>query len=552
MVNEECNGHMILYRGSLKSCNYYCSYCPFSKRKISQKELEKDKEQWDAFVMSLTEKGGALGVRALMVVPYGEAMIHPWYWGGLGHISALPFVDGVGAQTNLSFGVQKSVEDFEKAGGRIEKLRLWATFHPEMTKPGEFAQKCKRLKSLGVSVSAGAVGVPQNMEILRLLRRELPEDTYLWINKMDGLGRPYTQEEKEEFLRIDPYFLRELVPVPADVSQCRGRLFVEGNGRLRTCNIGPLLEEGWEDICRKAEMGNDRLLPGLPGTEWKKGEKENFPLPKCGRKRCSCYLAYGGRGNDWNRMLFGPYSLYRIPRRPKAVFLDIEGTLLFHQTVPTEVMAGLEGLHRDRIPLFFATTLPLKDARKRCRKIWHLFSGGIFAGGAHLLMKKAGADGMGEEKGKEEDGEWGEVFYFLEEALLGKLEALKRKYFFRILAIRKNDKIYKITLLRPYHKDWEESEPEELFGTIWEKAGQGVRYFMEGNCLQIVAKEATKANGIRTLCQWMNIEPEDTYAVGDSKEDEEMMRVCNGKKEYMHLVAQLRAPAESNETPNID
>ena len=72
MVNEECNGHMILYRGSLKSCNYYCSYCPFSKRKISQKELEKDKEQWDAFVMSLTEKGGALGVRALMVVPYGE------------------------------------------------------------------------------------------------------------------------------------------------------------------------------------------------------------------------------------------------------------------------------------------------------------------------------------------------------------------------------------------------------------------------------------------------------------------------------------------------
>ena len=82
MADRRKNSHMILYRGSLKSCNYRCSYCPFSKRAMSKGELEKDEEQWDSFVRSLAEKGHALGVGALMVVPYGEALIHPWYWEG--------------------------------------------------------------------------------------------------------------------------------------------------------------------------------------------------------------------------------------------------------------------------------------------------------------------------------------------------------------------------------------------------------------------------------------------------------------------------------------
>lgn len=563
MVNGEEKKHMVLYRGSLKSCNYHCSYCPFSKRQMSPRELEKDREQWDAFVQSLMEKGGVLGIGALMIVPYGEAMIHPWYWEGLARISTLSFVDAAGAQTNLSFDVEKALEGFQKAGGRTDKLRLWATFHPEMANLREFVQKCKILIGLGVEVSAGAVGVPQNLETLHLLRRELPVEIYLWVNKMDGLGRLYTQEEKEGFLRIDPYFLRELVPVPADISQCRGRLFVEGNGRLRICNIGPLLEEGWEDICRKAGEKNDGLLSGFHGTIWEKGEKDIFPSPKCGRKRCSCYLAYGGRENDWNRLLFGKYPLYRIPQRPKAVFLDIEGTLLpdagldrnpvtggglkqsarnLQRTVPAMILAGLEGLYREGIPLFFATTLPLKDARKRCRKIWHLFNGGIFAGGACLLMKKKEADGAEAKAGRKEDGWQKEIFCYLDETVLNKLELLKQKFFFRILAIRNGEKIYKITLLRPCRKAWKEQEAEELFMALGEEVGHGIRYFTEENCLQIVAKKATKENGVRLFCQWMNITPKETFAIGDSKEDEEMMRLCHA----------LSDPAERGGTPPID
>ena len=53
---------------------------------------------------------------------------------------------------------------------------------------------------------------------------------------------------------------------------------------------------------------------------------------------------------------------------------------------------------------------------------------------------------------------------------------------------------------------------------------------MEDNCLQIVAKEATKANGVKELCRWMKIAPKEIFAAGNSKEDEEMMKLCLGKE----------------------
>ena len=97
------DSHMILYRGSLKSCNYHCSYCPFSKKPLSEKELGKDREQWKAFVETFQAHGRRMRIGALMVVPYGEALIHSWYWEGLARISALPWIEAVGAQTNFSF-----------------------------------------------------------------------------------------------------------------------------------------------------------------------------------------------------------------------------------------------------------------------------------------------------------------------------------------------------------------------------------------------------------------------------------------------------------------
>ena len=230
-------GNTLIYRGSLKSCNYRCSYCPFSKRRTSARELEQDRAQWFSFLQSFPGQAAASGIRALLIAPYGEALIHPWYWEGLAHISACQNIDAVGAQTNLSFPLESSLSRFTEHGGIQKKLRLWATFHPEMTTAEAFANQCRRLFAAGISLCAGAVGVPKHKNLIQTLRRILPAEIYLWINKMDGLKRPYTEEEIRLFQSIDPYFDRELRHVPADERLCFNRLFVEADGKVRRCNI---------------------------------------------------------------------------------------------------------------------------------------------------------------------------------------------------------------------------------------------------------------------------------------------------------------------------
>lgn len=492
-----------VYRGSLKSCNYSCTYCPFSKHGMYKAELEKDKRQWFSFIQSYCRQAGKKGIRALMVAPYGEALIHPWYWEGLAQASALSWTDAVGAQTNLGFPLGKMSRIFQSAGGVAAKLKLWATFHPQMVSVEEFVRQCARLADMGVGLSVGAVGVPENIQLLKYLKSRLPTGIYMWINKMDGIGRPYAPGEVQAFLEIDPYFYRELMPVAADASQCQGRLFAEAGGRRRLCNISAAIDGGWEGF-------------------FEAGSGQNSQPLSCGRKQCTCYLAYGGRENLQNRMLFGPYPLFRIPRRPKAVFLDIEGTLLPKQgqgcrgaKIDPGLQAGLEALSKEGTALFFATTLPYKEARERCRKFWHLFHGGIFAGGAHAVWEKEGR--------KEE------FFYYLEEECLPcllYLDKMKSKFHFRIMEYKNGGRHYKITLLRPQHMAWGIQEAEEVARLLLDTAKGKVRYFTEGNCMQIVSARADKAAGVMLACKWLGISPKEAFAQGDSAQDARMMEIC--------------------------
>ena len=497
-------GHMVLYRGSLKSCNYKCSYCPFSKHAMSQEELVKDRRQWNLFVSTYLKQAENLNLRALMLVPYGEALIHPWYWTGLAGISASAGTDAVGAQTNLGFSVKEALDDFRNAGGLTRKLRLWATFHPQMTTVSEFAEKCMVCMEAGVTVCAGAVGVPEHEGLLHQLREELPEEIYLWINKMDGLKRPYTQKERESFADIDPYFFRELTEHAADVSQCQERIFLDGSGRLGFCNISSTIHAGLDTYALQSGFAS------------------------CKRKRCSCYLAYGGRENLLNQLLFGPYPLFRIPRRPKAVFLDIEGTLLPKKSagsslykkeesgsgISKEWITGLTVLaEREKSLLFLATTLPYEDARKRLQSIWHLFAGGVFAGGAHILWK-----GVSEQ------------IYFLKEAdtCLKYLKPFEKQFHFRILTYKKCGRCYKITLLRAGRKLWSGEEADQLINQMPGPVRRQVRYVTEENCLQILAAGTGKAAGVRLLCSRGGISLKEVFAAGDSAQDEEMVKMCMG------------------------
>ncbi len=494
------DGRTILYRGILKSCNYHCSYCPFSRHPVSERELAKDREQWFSFIRFVERHVAGWGIRALMVVPYGEALIHPWYWQGLAQLSALPQIRAVGAQTNLSFPLRLFTDCFAGVGGQKEKLRLWATFHPEMTEVSVFAERCRELHDQGVQICAGAVGVPQNLPVLESLRRALPEEIYLWINKMDGLKRPYTDQERAAFTALDPYFIRELLPVPADTDRCRERLFAEGDGRLHTCNISPPLGLRW------AEKN-----PDLPAA--------GFPAPVCRRKICSCYLAYGGRNDPVSRMLFGPYPLFRIPRRPRAVFLDIAGILLPNGECMEEFSVVLPLLAQEGTVLFLTARLSYREAMERCQSIRHLFRGGIFAGGAYLVLQSEGECGEGREQFFDLDEFWNSAEPFLQK--------MARCYAFRILCYKHKGRCYKITLLRPRHRPWEEAEAHRLYESLPGK--HSVRAIRQGSCLQFVDRRADQAGGVRLLCRWMGISHTEVFL--DSAAGEEETDKRKGVKE---------------------
>lgn len=456
-----------------------------------------------SFVKQKRQYAKNWGIRALLVAPYGEALVHPWYWEGLALASSLDGMDAVGAQTNLGFAVKQMAGRFADAGGVFEKLKLVAAFHPQMATVQEFSQRVRQLQELGVTVSAGAVGAPENIGLVRQLQKALPEGVHLWINKMDGLRRAYTEDEKKAFAEIDPYVFREWMPPAADVSKCQGRIFVEADGRLRTCPLGPVLGQGWQDICRESQ---NRRPPGVP-------------QPVCRRSVCTCHLAYSGRDDFMNQVLFGPYPLFRIPRKPRAAFFDIAGTLVPKPgsgkagKVPVPVLEGLNVLSLEKTALFFATTMPYPTAMACCASVRKMFRGGVFAAGAHLVFNYP-------------DGSRKEHYYYLDESCRQYLEGVKGVYRFRILDYQHGGRSYKLTLLRTSKRPWSLQEAHTVFQSLPVSCQGHLRYFVEGNCMQIVAAQADKAAGVKMLCSWLGVPLAEAVAAGDSAEDAGMLALC--------------------------
>lgn len=521
----------ICYRGSLKSCNYRCSYCPFSKHRASAQELEKDRRSFERFCESIADRAEKFDIGAVFVVPYGEASIHRWYWEGMGRLAGLDSLERVGLQTNLSFSVEECLavfdlysRDTDRENGRESgrgicgearrKLCIWATFHPEMTDLDTFVDKCHRLAGNGVNLCVGAVGAPQNISLLGRLRERLSSDLYLWINKMDGLGRAYTEEEKRAFLELDPFFGLECGSPAADAAMCSDRCFVEADGRIRTCNISRIKE------------GN-----------WYQSEAAEIFHSLCGKKRCSCYLAYGGRVDFEGRQFFGAYPIFRVPKRYKAVFLDLDGTL-----VPEKHRGGLSDsvrrkllALREKCPVFLATSMPAEEVRRRLGDDLDLFQGAVFASGAYVWMRtmeEAGkADGREEKPKCIEDRE---VIHSVDLKELPRLTELAAQCNAVVRIYRKRERevdmaketAYKITLVKRHNGAWKEQECQKAAKIL--STGDD-RIFVEDHCLQIIAAHVNKGTGVREICDWLGIRPEEAVAVGNGREDKAMRQVCEGK-----------------------
>ena len=529
----------ICYRGSLKSCNYRCSYCPFSKHRASVQELEKDRQNFGRFCESIADRAAEFDIGAVFVVPYGEASIHRWYWEGLGRLAGLDSLERVGLQTNLSFSVEECLAIFDLysgdanreniresdketcketaektvrgiSGAARRKLCIWATFHPEMTDIEKFADKCHRLADSGVNLCVGAVGAPQNIPLLGRLRERLSPDLYLWINKMDGLGRAYTEEEKRAFLELDPFFGLECGSPAADAAMCSDRCFVEADGRIRACNIGRIKE------------GN-----------WYQSEQEEIFRPLCGKKRCSCYLAYGGRADFEGRQFFGTYPIFRVPKPYQAVFLDLDGTLVPEKhrgRLADSVRRKLLAL-REKRPVFLATSMPAEEVRRRLGEDLELFQGAVFASGAYVWMRTKEEGGKADDSGEKRKGAAGrEVIHPVDLKELPRLTELAAqcRAGVRVYRIRgreadaERDTAYKITLVKRHNSVWQEQEHQRAAEIL--QTGT-YRIFVEKNCLEIIAAHVDKGTGVREICGWLGIRPEEAIAVGNDREDRAMRPV---------------------------
>ncbi len=248
----------VLYRGPLGSCNYRCGYCPFAKHASAAAELERDRAALARFV---DWARGVVEPLSILFTPWGEALIRRWYQQALVELSHLPAVRKVAIQTNLSCRVDwLACADLRHTG-------LWCTFHPTEVPLDRFLGRCRRLDQLGVRYSAGIVGLRENLDHARTLRRELPPSVYLWVNAYKSAGPDYyTKREIDAFTRIDPLFPINNRHHPSLGRSCRagsGSISVDGDGDgdVRRCHfvgevLGNLYRQSLDEILAERPCPN--------------------------------------------------------------------------------------------------------------------------------------------------------------------------------------------------------------------------------------------------------------------------------------------------------
>lgn len=276
----------VLYRGSLKSCNYDCSYCPFAKRRATAAERARDGAELQRFVRWVEHWPEPV---AIMFTPWGEALTEPHYREAILRLSHAESVERVVAQTNLSASLSWL------RGAERSKVALWATYHPDETTLSRFSRRCAELDQLGVAHSVGVVGKREHLEAARALRATLPESTYLWINAYKSEGPGYYDAATEAaFATLDPLFRQGLEPYASRGHACfagEDVFSVNGAGDVRRCHfVGEVL-----------------------GNLYRDGLARLRDLRPCPNDTCRCHIGYVHLKRARSRAQYGARILERIP-----------------------------------------------------------------------------------------------------------------------------------------------------------------------------------------------------------------------------------------------
>ncbi|SMD21490.1 STM4011 family radical SAM protein [Kibdelosporangium aridum] len=222
----------MLYRGPLASCDYACVYCPFAKRRDSTQQLRADRaavRRFTGWVRDNTQDEVSV-----LFTPWGEGLVRSWYREAMVTLSRMTHVRRVAIQTNMSCR-SAWIADCD-----LDTAAFWVTYHPTQVTQDRFLRKCEELTRIGARFSVGIVGLPEHLDDARHLRKELPDDVYLWVNAAEG--HAYTDEQAADWQDIDPLFHHSRHAHVSKGLPCRTGdtvISVLGDGTVRRCHFVP-------------------------------------------------------------------------------------------------------------------------------------------------------------------------------------------------------------------------------------------------------------------------------------------------------------------------
>jgi MoaA/NifB/PqqE/SkfB family radical SAM enzyme len=282
---------LVLFRTRLEWCNYTCHYCPWNAERTrgSATLFEEDARRVARVVDRVAELSRPV---EFFITPKAEYLVLPYWREAVARLCALPQVERVTVQTNLSFDLAAFLGTLPEG-----KLALWTTCHPtEVDEKGreELFANWALLRERGVPFSVGIVGTRENIPFAQALRRRLPADVYLWVNAYKREADYYSPADLAALRNIDPWFDLNNQHYPSLGQPCTAgqrAVYLDDEGDLRRCFfvgdvIGNLFRDGWRTL--EAPLG-------------------------CPVRTCHCYVGQMHVVELGYRDVYGKYLAARIP-----------------------------------------------------------------------------------------------------------------------------------------------------------------------------------------------------------------------------------------------
>lgn len=207
-----------------------------------------------------------------------------------------------------------------------------------------------------------------------------------------------------------------------------------------------------------------------------------------------CFQEHGKEVDKEQPGVFGKYPLFRIPKRTRAYFIpeeEIPASELENED--SNFLLKLKEL-KESAPLYLITSQPYKEASRNLSVIFPLLSGGIFAGGSHVLTTKKGRLPRREH------------YAAMNPDILTLLKEKQAEYGCQLRILEHNDIIYRLTMEKPFSRIWREAEQKAFAAEI---PVQSFRCYAEQNCFHIVSADADIEHGINLIRRWLSISSED-------------------------------------------